>query len=51
MEIKWFAIIMVSVFTSMAVSIGIEKYSEGQCKIAYASSNKSAEDIVKLCGR
>ena len=51
MEMKWFAILVVGVFSTMFTTIAFEKYSAGQCKIAYAGTNKSADEILKLCGK
>lgn len=51
MEFKWIAILMIGVFGTLFMAISVEKYSESQCKIAYVQSNKSAEDILKLCGK
>lgn len=51
MEMKWLAILVIGVFSGLFTAIAVDKYSENQCKIAYAASNKTAEDIVKLCGR
>ena len=51
MEMKWLAIMTLGIFSALFTTVAVEKYSNGQCKIAYAASSKSAEDIVKLCGR
>jgi hypothetical protein len=51
METKWLAIMMIGI---MAVSMGalaVEKYTQGQCKLAYAQSTKTADEILKLCGK
>lgn len=50
MEIKWITIALMVTFSGGFAAVGIEKYSGSQCKIAYAASTKSAEDILKLCG-
>lgn len=51
MELKWIMIGIAVVFVAMFASIGVGEYQKGQCKTAYTWSGKSAEDIVKICGK
>jgi len=51
MEAKWFAISIAVVFAAMFASIGVEEYQKGQCKLAYAWSGKSADEIIKICSK
>lgn len=51
MTAKWFAICATVVFASMFAAIGVEAYQKGQCKQSFAWTGKSAEDIVKICGK
>ncbi len=49
MEIKWFAIAVSVIFGGGMAAAGIGEYQKGQCKIAYVQSNKTAEEINKIC--
>ena len=51
MEMKWIAICVIGFVTAMFAPMMVEKYAVGQCKISFAQSDKSAEDIVKICGK
>jgi predicted RNA-binding protein with PIN domain len=37
------------VFASMFTADAVEKYVEGQCVISYAQSNKTADEIKRIC--
>jgi hypothetical protein len=37
------------IFASMFSVIGVEKYVQGQCVISYAQSNKTADEIKRIC--
>lgn len=51
MEYKWFyisgALIAIAAFTGITA----EKYTINQCKVSYISSNKTADEILKICGK
>jgi hypothetical protein len=51
MEMKWFAIMVAVMFSAMFAGLAFEKYTENQCKIAFAGSNHTAEEIAKVCGK
>lgn len=51
MEMKWYAITMVALFASLGISEGVKEYQQGQCKVAYATTNHTAEEIAKVCGK
>lgn len=51
MEMKWYAIVMIALFVSMGINEGVKEYQQGQCKIAYAATNHSADEIAKVCGK
>lgn len=51
MEIKWIMIGVAAVLVSTFVSIGIAEYQKAQCKLGYVWSGKSADDVVKICGK
>jgi len=51
MEVKWY---MIAVSVMMVASFGALAYSsheKSQCRIAYAKSNRSVEDIAKICDK
>lgn len=49
MEIKWAMIAMAVLFGGLVAAGSIGEYQKGQCKIAYVQSNKTAEEINKIC--
>ena len=49
MEMKWICICFAVVMGAVATGDAVHKYSSNQCHIAYASSNKSAEEIKLIC--
>ena len=51
METKWIAICMIGVVAAMFAPLAIENYTTSQCKLGYAQSDKTAEDIIKICGK
>ena len=51
MEIKWAMIAFSVIFVSLFIGLGISEYQKTQCKLGYAWSGKTAEDIVKICGK
>lgn len=51
METKWMAIMASIMFVAAFGSIALETYTEKQCVVAYAGSNKTAEEIAKVCSK
>lgn len=51
MEVKWFAIIMIVLFGGMFAGLGYEAKTKTDCRISFAQSNKTVDEIVKLCGK
>ena len=51
MEVKWIAICVIAFAAAMMTPVTISEYSRAQCKIAYAQSQLSAEDVIKVCGK
>lgn len=49
METKWLAIMMIGIMVAGFGSAAVESYSSNQCKLAYAQSEKTAEEILKVC--
>lgn len=49
MESKWLAICIVGAVFGMFAPLAVSKYAESQCKIAYVQTNKTAEEISKIC--
>lgn len=48
---KWYWIGMGLFLAIMAAGAGYSEHTKGQCKIETIKAGKSAEDIVKICGR
>jgi hypothetical protein len=51
METKWIAICVIGFATAMFSPLVVTEYTKGQCKVSFAQSDKTAEDIVKICGK
>ena len=51
MEIKWTMIALAVLFGSVAVSEAVVSISHNDCKQVYALSDRTAEDILKICGK
>jgi hypothetical protein len=49
MEVKWICICFALVMGAVAVGDAVHKYSANQCRIAYATSGKTATDIAEIC--
>lgn len=49
MEANWLAIMISILFMGAFTALSVETYYRNQCKIAYAQSGKSADEIVKIC--
>lgn len=51
MEVKWFAIIMIVLFGGGFAGLGYEAKTRSECRISFAQSNKTVDEIVKICGK
>jgi len=51
MELKWIVIGSVTVLSFMFVGIAVTEYQKAQCKIGYSWTGRSADDILKICGK
>jgi len=53
MDDKWFmimlAVFFVAVFGGLAISSSIKYNAESSCKIQFKNSNRSADEILKIC--
>lgn len=49
MELKWFVTAWAAIMIAVALQAAVEKYQVNQCRISYAQSGRSAEDIAKIC--
>lgn len=48
-DMKWFAFVLIAVVGFPMLGMAIEKYQLNQCRIAYAATNHTAEEIYKVC--
>ena len=48
-ETKAVAIILCILFAGLTVSLSIESYNKGKCKIVALQAGKSADEISKIC--
>ena len=51
METKWIAICVIGLAAAMFTPLAVTEYTKAQCKVSFAQSDKTAEDIVKICGK
>ena len=49
MESKWLMIAWASIMVAMFVGMGFEAHTKSECRTAYVQSNKTAEEINKIC--
>lgn len=49
MEPKWTLITVAVVFFLFSIGLGLEQYEKHECKMAALNTNKTAEEIVKIC--
>lgn len=49
MDTKWIAIMMVGIIGFGMLAESVSTYTKGQCKLAYAQSEKTADEINKIC--
>ena len=52
-EVKWLMIMMsvicIAAFGGLAISSSIKYNAESACKIQFKNSNRSADEILKIC--
>lgn len=46
---KWTTICIIGVTVAMFAPLAIDEYSKNQCKIAYAQSSKTVQEIAEVC--
>lgn len=51
MEIKWLMVAWAVIMTGMFAGMSYEAKTRADCRVAFAQSNKTADEIVKLCGK
>jgi hypothetical protein len=51
MEIKWTIIGCAIIIIAISVDHSVTEISVDKCKVQYAQSNRSAEEILKICKR
>ena len=49
MELKWLTIMMIGIFGSMFVGLGIESHNRQECRITAIKANMPVEQIEKVC--
>jgi hypothetical protein len=49
MEVRWIAILFISLVTVMFAPLVVSEYSKGQCKTEAIKAGMPADDILKLC--
>jgi hypothetical protein len=48
-DMKWYACVLIAIVGFPMLGMTIEKYQLNQCRIAYAATNHTAEEIEKVC--
>jgi len=51
MEIKWAIIGFAIIIIAISVDHSVTEISVDKCKVQYAQSNRTAEEILKICKR
>ena len=51
MEMKWLMIAWAVIMVAMFGGMSYEAKTKADCRIAFAQSNKTVEEIVTLCGK
>lgn len=51
MEVKWIAICVIAFAAAMMAPVTISEYTRSQCKVSYSQSDKTADEIIKICGK
>ena len=48
-EMKWLSIMMIGIMVAGMGGIAMTDYQKSQCKLAYAQSSKTADEINQIC--
>ena len=51
MELKWLMVAWAIIMTGMFVGMSYEAKTRADCRVEFAQSNKTVDEIVKLCGK
>lgn len=51
MELKWLMIAWAAIMVAMFADASYEAKTKADCRVAFAQSNKTVDEIVKLCGK
>lgn len=51
MEIKWIMIAFAIIMIALSVDHSVTEISVDKCKVQYSQSNRTAEEILKICKR
>jgi hypothetical protein len=51
MEMKWLMIAWAVIMTGGLAGMSYEAKTKSDCRVAFAQSNKTVDEIVKLCGK
>lgn len=51
MEIKWLLIAWAVIMVAMGADHAYEAKTKTDCRVAFAQSTKTVDEIVKLCGK
>ena len=51
MEMKWLMIAWAVIMAAMFIGMGYEAKTKADCRISFAQSNKTVDEIVQLCGK
>lgn len=51
MEMKWYFIAMAMMMVAMFAGLAYDAHTKSNCALAYATSNWTAAEIQKICGR
>jgi len=51
MEIKWLMIAWAVIMVAFAGSMAYEAKAQTECRIAFAQSNKTVDEIKQICGK
>jgi hypothetical protein len=48
-EVKWFMLMIMVTVLCMFTAVGVGEYSKHQCKMAYAQSSRTVDEIEQIC--
>lgn len=50
-ELKWYFLAVSVIFGGAMLAAVVSDYSKNQCKIEYAKTTRTVEEIAQVCGR